>query len=94
MYIYTYKDAHIIKCISMNSTEICSVSSYTFLGVILDNNFNCKEHIRKIQLKFKHIIYTYIYIKKANLFTNIYFKSTLQFFVIASYQVFFRNLGK
>ena len=65
------------------------LSSYTFLGVILDNNYNFKEHIRKIQLKL-----CYIYIKKAELFTNIYFKSTLQFFIFASYHVLFRHLGK
>ena len=36
--VLPYKDAHIINYISINSTEICLVSSYTFLGVILDNN--------------------------------------------------------
>ena len=45
--LLTYKDANIINSISINSTEICLVSSYTFLGVILDNNLNFKEHIRK-----------------------------------------------
>ena len=54
-----YKDANIINGISINSTEICLVSSYTFLGVILDNNLNFKEHIRKIQLKLSHVIYIY-----------------------------------
>ena len=63
-----YKDANFINSISINSTEICLVSSYTFFGVILDNNLNFKEHIRKIQLKLSHVIY----IKKARLFTNIY----------------------
>ena len=52
-----YKDANIINSRSINSTEICLVSSYTFLGVILDNNLNFKEHIRKIQLKLSRIIY-------------------------------------
>ena len=33
-----YKDDHIINSISINSTEISLVSSYTFLGVILDHN--------------------------------------------------------
>ena len=32
-------------------------TSYTFLGVIFDNNLNFKEHIRKIQLKLSHVIY-------------------------------------
>ena len=36
--VFPYKDAHIIKAISINSTNICLVSSYTFLGVIIDNN--------------------------------------------------------
>ena len=36
--VLPYKDAHIINSISIKSTEICLVSSYTFLGVILDNN--------------------------------------------------------
>ena len=85
-----YKDANIINSISINSTEIYLVSSYTFPGVILDNNLNYKEHIRKIQLKLSHVIY----IKKAELFTNIYFKSTLQLFVFSSYHILFRNLGK
>ena len=53
--VLPYKDTHIIKAISINSTNIglvlCLVSSYTFLGVIIDNNLNVKEHIRKIQLK-------------------------------------------
>ena len=49
--VLPYKDAHIIKAISINSTNICLVSSYTFLGVNIDNNLNFKEHIRKIQLK-------------------------------------------
>ena len=53
----TYKYANIINSISINSTEICLVSSYTFLGVILVNNLNFKEHIRKIQLKLSHVIY-------------------------------------
>ena len=35
----------------------------------------------------------YIYIKKAELFTNIYFKAALQFFVFASYHVLFRNFN-
>ena len=41
--------------------------------------------INKIQLKLSHVIY--IYIKKAKLFTNIYFKSTLQLLIFASYHV-------
>ena len=45
--VLPYKDANIINIISINSTEICLVSSYTFLGVILYNNLNFKEHIRK-----------------------------------------------
>ena len=51
--VLPYKDALIINSISINSTEICLVSSYTFLGVILDNNLKFKEHTieRKIQLK-------------------------------------------
>ena len=36
--VLPYKDAHIINSISINSTEICLVSSYTFFGVILNNN--------------------------------------------------------
>ena len=36
--VLPYKDANISNSISINSTEICLVSSYTFLGVILDNN--------------------------------------------------------
>ena len=36
--VLLYKDAHIIKAISINSTNICLVSSYTFLGVIIDTN--------------------------------------------------------
>ena len=80
--VLPYKDANIINSISINSTEICLVSHYTFLGVILDNNLNFKEHIRKIE-----IITCYLYIKKAELFTNIYFKAALQFFVLASYHV-------
>ena len=48
---------NIIKAISINSTNICLVSSYTFLGIIIDNNLNFKEHIRKIQLKLSHVIY-------------------------------------
>ena len=40
------------------------------------------------------IITCYIYIKKAELFTNIYFKAALQFFVFASYHALFRNVGK
>ena len=36
--VLPYKDAHIIKAISINSTNICLVSSYTFIGVIIDNN--------------------------------------------------------
>ena len=36
--VLPYKDAHIIKAISINSTNICLVSSYTCLGVIIDNN--------------------------------------------------------
>ena len=59
--VLAYKDANIINSISINSNEICLgfclVSSYTFLGVILDNNLNFKEHIRKIQLKLSHYIY-------------------------------------
>ena len=39
----------VLICISINSTGICLVSSYTLLVVILDNNLNFKEHIRKIQ---------------------------------------------
>ena len=87
-----YKDTNIINSILINSTEIYLVSSYIFHGVILDNNSNFKEYIRKIQLKLSHVIN--IYIKKAELFTNIYFKATLQFFVFASYHILFRNLGK
>ena len=52
-----HKDVNIINSISINPTEICLVSNYTFLGVILDNNLNFKEHIRKIQLKLSHVIY-------------------------------------
>ena len=55
--VLPYKDANIIKAISINSTNICLVSSYTFLGVIIDNNLNFKEHIRKIQLKLSQVIY-------------------------------------
>ena len=40
--VLLYKDATIINSISINSTELCLVSSYTFLGVILDNNLNLK----------------------------------------------------
>ena len=36
--VLPYKDANIINSISINSTEIFLLSSYTFLGVILDNN--------------------------------------------------------
>ena len=36
--VLPYKDKNIINSILINSTEICLVSSYTFLGVILDNN--------------------------------------------------------
>ena len=36
--VLPYKYANIIKSISINSNEICLISSYTFLGVILDNN--------------------------------------------------------
>ena len=36
--VLPYKDAHIIKAIYINSTNICLVSIYTFLGVIIDNN--------------------------------------------------------
>ena len=57
--VLPYKDVNIINMISINSTEICLVSSYTFIGVILDNNLNFKEHIRKIQLKLSHVIYIY-----------------------------------
>ena len=57
--VLPYKDANIINSISINSTVICLVSSYTFLGVILDNNLNFKEHIRKIQLKLSYVIYIY-----------------------------------
>ena len=32
-------------------------------------------YIRKIKLKLSHVIYRIIYIKKAELFTNIYFKA-------------------
>ena len=32
--VLLYKDANSINSISINSTEICLVSSYTFLGVI------------------------------------------------------------
>ena len=88
------KYANIINSILMNSTEICLVSIYTFLGVILDNNLNFKEHICFIEENTIEIITCYIYIKKAELFTNIYFKSTLQFFVFASYHVLFRIFGK
>ena len=59
--VLPYKDEHIINSISINSTEKCLVSSYTFLGVILDNNLNFKEHIIKLQLKLSHVIYIYIY---------------------------------
>ena len=52
--VLPYKDANIIKSISFNSTKIFLVSSYTFLGVILDNNLKCKEHIRNYHC------YTYI----------------------------------
>ena len=58
--VLPYKYANIINSISINSTEICLVSSYIFLGVILDNNLNFKEYIRKIQLKLSHVIYIYI----------------------------------
>ena len=88
--VIPYKDANIINSISINSTEIFLVSSYTFLGVILDNNSNFKEH-KKNTIE---IITCYIYIKKSELFTNIYFKAALQFFVFASYHVLLRNLGK
>ena len=75
------------------------MSSYTFLGVILYNNLNFKEHIYiYICFVYKNntieVITCYIYIKKAELFTNIYFKTNLYFFVFTSYHVLFRNLGK
>ena len=70
--VLPYKDANIINSISINSTVICLVSSYTFLGVILDNNLNFKEHIRKIQLKLSHVIYIYIYILRKLSYLPIY----------------------
>ena len=53
------KYANTINNMSINSTEICLVSSYTFIGVILDNNLNFKEYIRKIQLKLSYVVYIY-----------------------------------
>ena len=57
--VLPYKNANIINSLSINSTEICLVTIYTFIGVILDNNYNFKEHIIKIQLKLSHVIYIY-----------------------------------
>ena len=60
-----YKDANIINSISINSTEICLVSSYTFLGVILDNNFTHKKNTIEM-------ITCYIYILRKLSYLPIY----------------------
>ena len=88
--VLPYKDAHIIKAISINSTNICLVSSYTFLGVIIDNNLNFKEHIRKIQLKLSHVIY----ILRNLSYLPIYILKLLYNSLFLPHIMYCRNLGK
>ena len=44
--VLPYKYANSINDISINSTEIYLVSSYTCIGVILDTNLNFVKHIK------------------------------------------------